>query len=84
VTNPEDTTGEECVAVDGCSAAVRADEISIYRFENQEDAANFADGLGENDYQSDWVVLEYPGAKLDANRAVLSYSGLIDDMWTSD
>ncbi|TFC25617.1 hypothetical protein E3O25_13615 [Cryobacterium sp. TMT1-3] len=83
VTNPQDISDDACVEV-GCSAAIRADEISIYRFDIKDDAETFANDLGDNGYQSDWVVLEYPGAKSDTDRALLSYAGIVDSMWASD
>lgn len=84
VTNPRDITGEACAADGGCSAAVRAEEITIYRFEDQEVAETFTEHLGDNGYQSDWIVLEYPEAKLDTDSALLSYATTVDGMWTSD
>ena len=84
VANPRDITAEACDADDGCSAAVRAEETTIYRFEDQEVAETFTEHLGDNGYQSDWIVLEYPAAKLDTDSALLSYATTVDGMWTSD
>ena len=81
VTNPVD---ESCATIDGCSGAVRADEISVYRFDTPREAAAFADTLGDDGYQSDWIVLEYPQARLDSDSTELSYAGVVDGMWTSD
>ena len=84
VTDPRDITAEACSGKDGCSTAVRADEIAIYRFDDREDAARFATSLGDNGHQSDWIVLEYPEARLDTDITELSYAGIVDSMWTSD
>src|SRR5690554_3313740 len=63
VTNPSDITAEACGDEERCQAAVRADELAIYQFSDREDAEAFTSKLGDNGYQSDWIVLEYPGAK---------------------
>jgi hypothetical protein len=84
VTNPRDITADACAKNDACLAAVRSQEISIYRFESPSDAEKFVETLGENGYQSDWIVLEYPGAKFDTDPTESSYAGIIDSMWTSD
>ncbi|KFF60106.1 hypothetical protein JF66_06760 [Cryobacterium sp. MLB-32] len=84
VTNPRDTTADDCAATDACIAAMRSDEISIYRFETPREAGKFAKTFGENGYHSDWIVLEYPGAKFDTDPTKPSYAGIVDSMWTSD
>ncbi|SOE72260.1 hypothetical protein SAMN06296378_2433 [Salinibacterium xinjiangense] len=84
VTNPRDITADACATNNACIAVVRSEEIAIYRFESPNEAEKFAETLGENGYQSDWIVLEYPGAKFDTDPTKLSYAGLIDSMWTSD
>lgn len=84
VTNPRDITAEACATDGGCAVAVRAEEITIYRFEDQEDAEKFTGHLGGDGYQSDWIVLEYPEAKLDTDSALLSYATTVDGMWASD
>ena len=84
VTNPHGVTGVVCFPEDGCLAAGRSEEISIYRFESPRDAEAFAATLGENGYQSDWIVLEYPGSKYDTDPAKSSYASIVDSMWTSD
>ena len=83
VTNLRDITADACATNDACIAAVRSEEISIYRFESPNEAEKIAEELGENGHQSDWIVLEYPGAKFDADPTESSYAGLIDSMWTS-
>ncbi|TFD72959.1 hypothetical protein [Cryobacterium gelidum] len=84
VTNPRGITADGCASNDDCIAAVRSEEISIYRFESPNEAEKIAETLGENGHQSDWIVLKYPGAKFDTDLTKLSYAGLIDSMWTSD
>ena len=84
VTNPRDITADACATNDACVAAVRSEEISIYRFESPNEAKKFAVTLGENGHQSDWIVLEYPGAKFDTDLTKSSYAALVDSMWTSD
>ena len=84
MTDPRDITADACATNDACIAAVRSEEISIYRFASPNDAEKFAETLGDNGHQSDWIVLEYPGAKFDSDPTKSSYAGLIDSMWTSD
>jgi len=84
VTDPRDITADACATNDACIAAVLSEEISIYRFESPTEAEKFAEMLGENGHQSDWIVLEYPRAKFDTDPTKSSYAGLIDSMWTSD
>ena len=84
VTDPRDVTAVACSEENPCSEAIRADEIAIFRFDDRQDAARFAASLGDNGYQSDWIVLEYPRAKYDTDKTRLSYAGIVDGMWTSD
>lgn len=84
VTNSRDITAEACRGEGACSVAVRAEEIAIYRFDDREDAATFVASLGDDGYQSDWIVLEYPHAAFDTDTTKLSYAGIVDSMWTSD
>ena len=84
VTNPRDITADARATNDACIAAVRSEENSIYRFESPNEAEKFAETLGENGHQSDWIVLEYPGAKFDTDPTKSTYAGLLDSMWTSD
>ncbi|MET0886687.1 MAG: hypothetical protein ABWX76_14600 [Leifsonia flava] len=83
VTNPEDVTATVCSPDLPCIEAVRAHELVIYRFDNQEDAAAFTTTLGVNGYQSDWIVLEYQNAALDTDRADSSYATVVDSIWTT-
>lgn len=84
VTNPKDVTSEKCGAAVPCKEAIRADEISVYSFGEKEEAEAFARTLGENGYQSNWVVLEYDGAAADTDRSKASYASTVDGMWSSD
>ncbi|TFD55835.1 hypothetical protein E3T55_00485 [Cryobacterium frigoriphilum] len=84
VTNPQDITAEACSDEVRCSQAVRADQITVYRFEDRDDAEGFTAALGDNGYQSDWIVLEYQGAKYDTDSAESSYATVFDGTWTSE
>ena len=84
VTNPRDVTSETCGTGIPCDEAIRADEIAVYSFGSREDAADYAQSLGENGYQSDWIVLEYEGAAADTDRSKASYASTADGMWSSD
>jgi hypothetical protein len=84
VTDPVELSVDECDPDTGCTTAVRADEIAIYRFDSTAGAATFATTLGSDGYQSDWIVLEYPDAGADTEQSKLSYAGIVDGMWTSD
>ena len=67
-----------------CSRAVRADQITFYQFEDRDDAEGFTAALGDNGYQSDWIVLEYQDAKYDTDSAESSYATVVDGTWTSE
>lgn len=82
--NPRDVTSERCGTGNACDKAVQADEVTVYSFEEKADAAGFAQSLGENGYQSGWIVLEYDGAAGDTDRAGASYASTVDGMWSSD
>jgi len=82
-TNPRDVAREECEPVPGCTEAVRTEQIAVFRFDDREDAADFAESLGDDGHQSDWIVLEYPDAAFDTDETLLTYAGLVDGMWTS-
>ena len=84
VSDPVELSSDECQPDDGCTAAVRADEIGIYRFESTDEAAAFAGTLGDDGYASDWIVLEYPDARFDTDSRLSSYATVVDGMWTSD
>ncbi|MGW9403064.1 hypothetical protein ACWGQ2_03745 [Arthrobacter sp. NPDC055585] len=60
------------------------DEVTVYSFDSQDDAAAFAESLGPDGYQSDWIVLEYEGAAADTDPSEASYAGITDSMWSSD
>ena len=83
-TDPELATDELCTDDVGCAAALRADEVTIYQFDDRDDASRFAESLGNDGIQSDWIVLEYPGAAADTDTAYSSYATLVHGMWTSD
>lgn len=84
VTNPHDITARACAGEVRCSQAVRADQITVYQFEDRDDAEAFTATLGDNGYQSDWIVLEYQGAKYDTDSAQSSYATVVDGAWTSE
>jgi len=84
VTNLQDITSEACSEEVRCSQAVRADQITIYQFEDRDDAEGFTAALGDNGYQSDWIVLEYQDAKFDTDSAESSYATVVDAGWTSE
>lgn len=84
VTDPVALPEGECSPDAGCIAAVRAAEISVYRFGSTDEAAAFATSLGDDGYQSDWIVLEYPDARYDTDSRLSSYATVVDGMWTSD
>lgn len=84
VTNPRDVTSEVCSSEVACSAALQANELTIYRFDDKKDAERLTEQLGQDGHQSDWIVLEYPLASLDTDSRSLSYATTIDGMWTSD
>ena len=84
VTNPKDVTSETCGAEIPCEEAIRADEIAVYSFDSKADAADFARSLGDNGYQSNWIVLEYAGAAADTDRSKASYASTLDGMWSTD
>ena len=84
VTKPQDITAEVCSDVVKCSQDVRADQITVYQFEDRDDAEGFTAALGDNGYQSDWIVLEYQGAKYDTDSAESSYAKVVDATWTSE
>lgn len=84
VSDPRDVTAETCGTEIPCEEAIRADEIAVYSFASKEDAADYAQSLGENGYQSDWIVLEYEGAAADTDRSKASYASTVDGMWSSD
>ena len=83
VTNARDVTAEVCSAQVSCRAAIVADEIAVYQFWTRGAAQEFAGTLGDDGYQSDWIVLRYEAAGKMTSRD-LSYGSLIDGMWTSD
>ncbi|MDR6416452.1 hypothetical protein [Pseudarthrobacter sulfonivorans] len=82
-TNARDVTGEVCSAQVSCRAAIMADEIAVYQFWTKRAAEEFAGTLGDDGYQSDWIVLRYEDAGT-MTSTDLSYASLIDGMWTSD
>lgn len=41
-------------------------------------ASAFAQDLGQNGHQSDWIVLEYEGAANDTDPAKATYAGIMD------
>ncbi|MDH6237561.1 hypothetical protein [Cryobacterium sp. CG_9.6] len=84
VTNLQDITAEACSDEFRCSQAVRADQITVYQFEDRDDAEGFTAALGDNGYQSDWIVLEYQDAKYDTDSAKSSYATDVDASWTSE
>ena len=84
VTNPHDITAQACAHEIECAQAVRADQITVYQFEERDDAGGFTLALGDNGYQSDWIVLEYQGAKYDTDSAESSYATVVDATWTSE
>ncbi|GAA3404549.1 MULTISPECIES: hypothetical protein [Pseudarthrobacter] len=83
VTNARDVTSEVCSAQVSCRAAIVADEIAVYQFWTRGAAQEYARTLGEDGYQSDWLVLRYEDAGKMTN-SDMSYGSLIDAMWTSD
>ena len=83
-TNARTVTDELCTGDVRCEAALRADEVTIYQFDDRDDAARLAEKLGADGIQSDWIVLEYPGASADTGTQELSYASLVHGMWTSD
>lgn len=84
VTNTQDITAEACSDDVRCSQAVRADQITVYRFEDRGDAEGFTAALGDNGHQSDWIVLEYQGAKYDTDSTESSYATVVDGAWASE
>ncbi|TFD52039.1 hypothetical protein E3T43_15525 [Cryobacterium sp. Hh7] len=84
VTNLQDITAEACSDEVRCSQAVRADQITVYQFEDRDDAEGFTAALGDNGYQSGWIVLEYQDAKYDTDSAESSYATVVDASWTSE
>lgn len=83
-TNPRSVTEEKCGETVPCKSAVAADELTVYRFANKYDAAAFAHELGQNGYQSNWIVLEYDGAANDTDPREATYAGAVDGMWSTD
>ncbi|MER1997367.1 MAG: hypothetical protein ABTA24_12860 [Arthrobacter sp.] len=61
-----------------------ADQLTVYKFTNKDDAAAFAQDLGQDGYQSDWIVLEYEGAANDTDPTEATYAGFVDSMWSTD
>lgn len=84
VTNPRDVTSDKCTPEIPCTEAIQADEIAVYRFDSKKEAANLAQLLGDNRYQSNWIVLEYEGAAADTDRAKASYASTLDGIWSTD
>jgi hypothetical protein len=83
VSNPRDITDEACSLQVKCRAAIEADEVAVYQFWTRGNAKNFTETLGDDGYQSDWIVLRYEDAATPTTRD-LSYGALIDGAWTSD
>lgn len=83
-TNPRSVTEEKCGEAVPCKSAVMAAELTVYKFANKEDAAAFAQDLGQNGYQSDWIVLEYEGAANDTDPREATYASAVDGMWSTD
>ncbi|KFF57982.1 hypothetical protein JF66_22050 [Cryobacterium sp. MLB-32] len=82
VSNVKDVTQTECTDEVPCVSALAADELSIYKFSSQDDAKAFADTLGTDGYQSDWIVLNFEHATGAEESDNLRYGALIDAMWT--
>lgn len=84
ITNPRDVTAERCGTDVPCEEAIQTDEIAVYSFDSKDDAADFSQSLGENGYQSNWIVLEYDGAAADTDLSKVSYAATVEGMWSSD
>ncbi|WP_104160969.1 hypothetical protein [Arthrobacter sp. ZGTC212] len=60
------------------------DQLTVYKLTDMDEAAAFAQDLGQNGYQSDWIVLEYKDAAQDSDSTKATYAGIADGMWASD
>lgn len=72
--DPRDTTRQDCDAAIPCNQAVTANRVSFYRFEEKEDAARLADRLGQDAYQSNWIVIKFTDPTLTSKDRVFMQS----------
>lgn len=83
-TNPRSVTEEKCGDQIPCKSAVMTDQLTVYKFTHKDDAVVFTRALGQNGYQSDWIVLEYKNAANDTDPTKATYAGRVDGIWSSD
>lgn len=70
-------TDELCGAELPCSQAVRSDTLTMYRFDDREDAVAAARGYAGEAYLSGWIVVRFePGGLTAAERS--EFAGYLD------
>jgi hypothetical protein len=74
-------TARLCEPIPGCIEGYASQSLRILRFSSKDDAAMFVAGNPES-YQSDWIVINYPGDALtDSEKDEIE--SFVDTLWTS-
>ena len=83
--NPRWSTDQLCDDTLPCSQAVTSDTLTMYRFEDRDDAVAAAESFGENGYLTGWIAVRYEPGGLDAEeRADFEYGIGCINTWVNE
>ena len=83
--NPRWATGELCDDELPCIQAVTSDTVTLYRFEDRDDAVAAAETFGEDGYLTGWIAVRYEeGALTAAERYDFEYRISCINTWVGE